>query len=121
MAAILKKNTLYSFFFQKWDCFIPTAFVKKKLEKILCSSREYYRIKVYRICQSNGGHFEKNPLYPLLEFQEKGCVFQTDFVKQTWRAYRLSLVFYPRPIEEWFSLSHDEMSQSPPPCSCYLN
>ena len=32
-----------------------------------------------------------------------------------------SLVFYPGPIEEWFSLSHDEISQSPPSSSCCLN
>ena len=32
-----------------------------------------------------------------------------------------SLVFYPRPIEERISLSHDKISQSPPSFSCYLN
>ena len=31
-----------------------------------------------------------------------------------------SLVFYPRPIEQYFSLSHDEIGQSPPSFSCYL-
>ena len=32
-----------------------------------------------------------------------------------------SLVFYPRPIEEWFSLSHDELGQSPPLFRCVFN
>ena len=32
-----------------------------------------------------------------------------------------SLVFYPQPIEEWFSLSDDEIGQSPPSFSSYLN
>ena len=31
-----------------------------------------------------------------------------------------SLVFYPRQIEEWSSLSHDEIAQSSPSFSCYL-
>ena len=32
-----------------------------------------------------------------------------------------SLVIYPRPIRERFSLSHDKISKSPPSFSCYLN
>ena len=32
-----------------------------------------------------------------------------------------SLVFYTRPIEKWLSLSHNEIDQSPPSFSCYLN
>ena len=32
-----------------------------------------------------------------------------------------SLVFYPRPIEEWISLSHDEIGQLRPSISSYLN
>ena len=35
--------------------------------------------------------------------------------------FGLSLVLYPRPIEECFSLSHDEIGQSPPSFSYYLN
>ena len=31
-----------------------------------------------------------------------------------------SLVFYYSTFEEWFSLSHDELGQSPPSFSCYL-
>ena len=32
-----------------------------------------------------------------------------------------SHVLYPRPIEEWVSLSHDEIGQSPRSFSFYLN
>ena len=32
-----------------------------------------------------------------------------------------SLVFYPQPIQEWLSLSHDEIGQSAPSLSCYLH
>ena len=35
--------------------------------------------------------------------------------------YVPSLVFYPRPTEEWFSLSHYEIDQSPPSFNYYLN
>ena len=32
-----------------------------------------------------------------------------------------SLVFHLRPIEEWFSLSHDDIGRSSPSFSCYFN
>ena len=32
-----------------------------------------------------------------------------------------NLVLYLRPIEEWFSMSHDEIDQSPLSFSCHLN
>ena len=41
----------------------------------------------------------------------------------TWYTFNRSKssIFYPRPIEEWLSLSHNEIDQSPPSFRCYLN
>ena len=44
-----------------------------------------------------------------------------DTIKSDYWLIGASPVIYPRPVKEWLSLSHNEIGQSTPSFSCYLN